>query len=397
MLTDTACKQAKPDDGKARKIYDSAGLHLLINTSGSKYWRLDYRINNKRKTLALGVYPIVTLKDARDKTLDAKRLIDKGIDPSEQKRESKQSKINDSLNTFEAIALEWGSKKMKGFDEPKHHYRRMLERDIFPIIGNKPIDSLKAIDILSVLRRVEERGHHNLSHRLLMLCGLVMRYSVQTSRIEKDCTADLRGALTKGIVKSFPTITDPVELGELLRRIDKYEGCIQVCSALKLSSLLFVRPVELREAEWSQFDFDKREWRYYVTKTKSNHIVPLSSQAMNILTELYSFSGQGKFIFPSHHYKGIEQCIGSSTLNNALRTLGYGKDDMSLHGFRATARTILDEILEYPIHLIEHQLCHKVKDVNGTSYNRTTHLEQRRGMMQEYSTYLENLKMDNSK
>ena len=391
-ISDTAIKAAKPRPDKPYKLPDEKGMYVYIHTNGSKYFRLDYRFEGKRKTLALGVYPETTLKDAREKREIARKQITDGIDPSENKKAIKESRAESAANSFEIVAREWGAKKVNDWDDKNNRSKRMLERNIFPWLGNKPITDILPKDILACLRRIEDRGTIETAHRTLQICGQVFRYAVATSRVDRDITPDLRGALPPAKGEHFAAITEPKQAAELLRAIDSYQGSLSAISALKLAPIVFVRPGELRAAEWKHIDFDAREWRYFVTKTKTEHIVPLSTQAIAILLELHPLTGHGRFIFASERTPRGDRCMSENTLNAALKRLGYGKDVMTAHGFRAMARTILDEVLGIRPDFIEHQLAHAVRDANGRAYNRTSHLTERHKMMQSWSDYLDNLK-----
>lgn len=391
-LSDTAIKNAKPNPDKAIKLPDEKGMYLLVHQNGSKYFRLDYRFEGKRKTLALGVYPETTLKDARTKRDEARELIAKGIDPSENKKAVKQAKAESAANSFEIIAREWGQKKVESWADKNNRSKRMLERNIFPWLGNKPITDIMPRDILECLRRVEDRGTIETAHRTLQICGQVYRYAVATGRAERDITPDLRGALPPAKSEHFAAITDPRQAGELLRAIDGYQGSLPALCALKLAPLVFVRPGELRSMEWAHVDLNAKEWRFFVSKTSVQHIVPLSRQAVKILQELYPLTGHGRYAFPSERTPRGDRCMSENTLNAALKRLGYGKDVMTAHGFRAMARTILDEVLGFRPDYIEHQLAHAVRDPNGRAYNRTAHLPERHKMMQTWADYLDGLK-----
>ena len=391
-ISDTTIKAAKPLPDKAYKLSDEKGLHILINPNGSKYFRLKYRFDGKEKTLALGVYPETTLKQAREKREIARKQIADGIDPSENKKAVKELKAESAANSFEIVAREWGAKKVNDWDDKNNRSKRMLERNVFPWLGNKPITDILPKDILACLRRVEDRGTIETAHRTLQICGQVFRYAVATSRVDRDITPDLRGALPPAKGEHFAAITEPKQVAELLRAIDSYQGSLSAISALKIAPMVFVRPGELRAAEWKHIDFDAREWRYFVTKTKTEHIVPLSIQAIAILLELHPLTGHGRFIFASERTPRGDRCMSENTLNAALKRLGYGKDVMTAHGFRAMARTILDEVLGIRPDFIEHQLAHAVRDANGRAYNRTSHLTERHKMMQSWSDYLDSLK-----
>ena len=390
-LTDTAIKAAKPIE-KAYKIKDEKGMFLLVHTNGSKYFRLKYYFAKKEKLLALGVYPETSLKQAREKRDIARKQIADGIDPSEHRKATKAARVQDVENSFEVIAREWGSKQVKNWDDQSNRNKRMLEKNIFPWLGHRPITDILPIEVLTCLRRIEERGAIETAHRTLQICGQVFRYAVSTARIDRDITADLRGALqtTKG--GHFASITDPKELAPLLRAIDNYSGTFTVKAALQLAPLVFVRPVELRLAQWGEIDFNTREWRYTVTKTDTPHVVPLSTQAIAILNAIKPVTGHGKYVFPSARTPNGSRAMTSEALLAGLRRMGFDKTEMTTHGFRATARTILDEVLGVRPDFIEHQLAHEVKDPNGRSYNRTAHLPERHKMMQRWADYLEELK-----
>ena len=392
-LTDTAVKNAKPRPDKAYKLPDEKGLYLLVTVNGGKWWRFDYRFDGKRKTLSMGTYPDTTLKQARDKRDNARSKLSDGIDPGENRKAVKSSRAESVSNSFEIIAREWGSKNIDTWPEKNNRSKRMLERNIFPWLGSKPITDILPMDILTCLRRVEDRGTIETAHRILQICGQVFRYAVATGRIDRDITPDLRGALPPAKGEHFAAITEPKQVAELLRAIDSYQGSLSAISALKLAPMVFVRPGELRAAEWEHINFDTKEWRYFVTKTQVEHIVPLSGQAIAILQELHPVTGHGRFIFASERTPRGDRCMSENTLNAALKRLGYGKDIMTAHGFRAMARTILDEVLSVRVDLIEHQLAHAVKDPNGRAYNRTAHLSERHKMMQSWADYLDGLKL----
>lgn len=402
LLKDVTIKYAKPEDKP--RLNDGDGLYILIKPKGAKWWRFDYTFKGKRKTLSLGVYPATSLTDARRKAEEARTNVANDIDPSNTRKETKAAeqlaKENESrldagltiINSFEHIAREWGEKKVDTWADKNNRSKRMLERNIFPWLGSKPITDILPMDILTCLRRVEDRGTIETAHRCLQLCGQVFRYAVATGRVDRDITPDLRGALPVAKGDNFASITDPKEAAPLLRAIDTYTGSFIVKSALQLAPLVFVRPGELRQAEWEHIDFDDKEWRYFVTKTKTQHIVPLSKQALDILTNLKPLTGNGRYVFPSARTPNGSRPLSDVALLAALRRMGFTKDEMSVHGFRAMARTILDEVLEFRVDFIEHQLAHAVKDANGRAYNRTAHLPARHEMMQSWSDYLDSLK-----
>ena len=345
--------------------------------------------------LALGTYPEVSVADARDKRDVARKQLAKGIDPGEAKKAAKAAKSEGSANSFEVVAREWHGKFSPRLS-PAHAAAkiRRLEVDVFPTLGTRPIGDIKAPDILRVLRRIESRGALEMAHRLKGLCGEVFRYAIVTGRADRDPTADLKGALPPPETRHFPAITDPKEVGPLLRAIDGYEGSSVVKWALQLAPLLFVRPGELRNAQWSEIDFEAAEWTIPAERMKmrQSHIVPLSSQAIAILKEAHALTGRGKFVFPGH--RSPNRPMSNNGVLAALRRMGYEKETMTGHGFRAMARTILDEVLMVRPDLIEHQLAHAVRDPNGRAYNRTAHLPERKKMMQRWAEYLDGLKQD---
>ncbi|WP_426664091.1 tyrosine-type recombinase/integrase [Rhodanobacter aciditrophus] len=389
-LTDTAIRKAKASD-KPQKLTDGAGMYLLLNPNGSKWWRLDYRHNGKRKTLSLGTYPDTGLADARDKRDAARKLLAAGIDPSEQRKAEKAAGEERAANSFEVVAREWLGKQTW-----VEHYRVKVEawmaNDVYPYVGGRPIAELSAPEFLRVGRRMEERGALESAHRVLQTCGQVMRYAIATGRADRNPVADLKGAIASPAERHHAAITDPAVLGGLLRAIEGYTGDITTRAALKLSALLFVRPGELRHAEWAEFDLDAGEWNIPAGKMKMRqpHLVPLCEQAVAILRELHQLTGRGQYVFPGG--RSPRRPMSNNAINAALRRMGYGTDTMTAHGFRATARTILDEVLGYRVDFIEHQLAHAVKDPNGRAYNRTAHLPERRKMMQGWADYLDALR-----
>jgi integrase len=390
-LTDTAVRNAKPGE-KPYKLFDELGLFLLITPAGGKLWRQRFRFDGKEKLLAFGGYPDLGLKDARQKRDEARKLLANGIDPAENRKAQKAAREERGANSFEVIAREWFAKYSTKWAE-NHGNRtiRRLERDIFPWLGGRPIADLKASELLTTLRRIEKRGAIETSHRALQNCGQVMRYAIATGRAERDISADLRGALTPVTGDHFAAVTEPKQVAELLRTLEGYQGTLPVACALRLAPLVFVRPGELRNAEWKDIDLETAEWRYHVTKTDSDHIVPLASQAVAILRELHSLTGSGRYVFPGARTNG--RPMSDNAILAAMRRMGISKEEMSGHGFRAMARTILDEVLGVRPDLIEHQLAHAVKDPNGRAYNRTAHLSERRKMMQMWADYLDKLKV----
>jgi integrase len=398
-LSDTACKNAhkneKAGSGKPFKLSDEKGLFLLVKPQADgwgKWWRFKYRFEGKEKLLSLGTYPETSLAQAREKRDEARKQIAAGIDPGENRKAVKAARAESVANSFEVIAREWGLKKVENWEEKNHRSKRMLERNIFPWLGGKPIAEILPKDILACLRRVEDNGTIETAHRTLQICGQVFRYAVATGRADRDITHDLKGALPPAKGEHFAAITEPKEVAELLRAIDGYQGSLPAVCALKLAPLVFVRPGELRTMQWQDVNLDSAEWRFFITKTKVQHIVPLSRQAVDILQELYPLTGRGRYAFPSERTPNGDRCMSENTINAALKRLGYGKDKLTGHGFRAMARTILDEVLGVRPDFIEHQLAHAVRDPNGRAYNRTAHLSERHKMMQQWADYLDALK-----
>ncbi len=392
MLSDIETRNAKPQ-AKPYKLSDERGLYLLVQPSGGKLWRFDYRHEGKRKTLALGGYPDTKLKDARERRDVARKQLADGIDPSENRKAQKQARDDLNANSFEVVAREWFGKFQPTWTEG--HSSKIisrLERDIFPWVGARPIAEVKAPELLKCLRRVENRGALETAHRALQNCGQVLRYAIATGRAERDISADLRGALTPVRQSHHAAITDPQAIGELLRAIDGYSGSLVTKCALRLAPLVFLRPGELRQAEWSEIDLDKAEWNIAAERMKMRepHLVPLSSQAVEILREVHALTGQSRYVFPGARTNG--RPMSDNAILAALRRMGYAKEEMSGHGFRAMARTLLDEVLGVRPDYIEHQLAHAVRDPNGRAYNRTAHLVERRKMMQLWADYLEKIK-----
>lgn len=391
-LTDTFIKQVKPNKPTGDKHTDGGGLYLLVKPAG-KYWRMDYRYLDKRKTLALGVYPAVSLASARRRRDEARELLAEGIDPSQAKREDRHTKATAAGQTFEAIANQWllkigPSRTASTQDKVK----AWLDHNVFPAIGKMPIADIKPRDVLAAVQKMETRGAVESAHRVKQVCGQIFRFAVALDLVERDVTADLRGVLTSPVRGNFAAITEPKEAGALLRAIYGYHGHPAAVAALKLAPMLFVRPGELRAAEWAEIDLDAAEWRIPGAKMKMkvDHLVPLSTQAVAILRDLQQITGHGHYVFPSLRSKA---CMSENTINAALRYMGYSKEVMTGHGFRAMARTILDEVLGERVDLIEHQLAHTVRDPLGRAYNRTSHLPARREMMQRWADYLDKLRI----
>lgn len=389
-LTDTAVRNAKPAT-KPAKLFDERGLFLIVTPGGGKWWRFRYKFGGKEKLLSVGTYPDIGLKDARERRDAARKLLAEGVDPAENRKAQKSARADRAANSFEVVAREWYAKRAPNWAE--HHGDRIIrrfERDIFPWIGERPIADVNAPELLATVQRIEKRGALETAHRALGNCGQVFRYAVATGRAIRDPSGDLRGALPPVKGEHFAAVTEPKQAAELLRTLDGYQGSLTVACALRLAPLVFVRPGELRKAEWADIDLDAAEWRYTVTKTDTAHIVPLATQAVAILRDLHALTGAGRFVFPGARTNG--RPMSDNAILAAMRRMGIAKDEMSGHGFRAMARTILDEVLGVRPDLIEHQLAHAVKDPNGRAYNRTAHLPERRKMMQQWADYLDKLK-----
>lgn len=389
-LSDVTVRNAKPG-AKPARMFDGGGLYLEVAPTGGKLWRFKYRFGGKEKLLALGKYPDVSLKDARERRDEARRLLANEVDPSENRKQQKAAKIERSANSFEVVAREWIAKNTPTW-AASHTSKiiRRLEMYVYPWLGGKPIADITAPDLLAIARRIEAKGAIETAHRALQNCGQVFRYAVATGRAERDPTGDLRGALQSVTSKHMAAVTEPNKVAELLRTFDTYQGTLTVRCALQLAPLVFVRPGELRTAEWKDIDLDAAEWRYIASKKGNAHIVPLSQQAVAILREIQALTGEGRYVFPSA--RSNERPMSDNAILAAMRRLGIAKDEMSGHGFRAMARTILDEVLGFRPDLIEHQLAHAVRDPNGRAYNRTAHLPERRKMMQAWADYLDKLK-----
>lgn len=390
-LSPMQVRNAKPKD-KTYKLSDGGGLYLSVYPNGSKLWHMKVtQPSGKENRLSFGKYPDVSLELARQYRDDARKLKAVGINPIQAKKAQKTAAKESAANSFEVIAREWFERQKPVWVES--HASRVIARlqtDVFPWIGSRPIAEITAPEYLSVFRRIEERGAVETAHRVKSICGQVQRYAVATSRADSDPIGALKGALPPVKAKHFAAITEPKQVAELLRMIDGYTGTFTVACALKLAPLVFVRPGELRMAEWVDIDFNTAEWRYMVTKTKSQHIVPLSKQALAILRELHVVTGNGRYLFPGARTNG--RPMSDNAINAAFRRMGISREEMTGHGFRAMARTILDEVLQVRPDLIEHQLAHAVKDALGRAYNRTSHLKERKKMMQDWADYLDDLK-----
>ena len=391
-LSDTKIRTIKPL-GKPFKVSDERGLFLLVTPSGGKWWRLKYRLNGKEKSLSLGVYPDVSLANAREKRDQARKVIAAGSDPSELRKANKASKTENTINSFEVITRIWLKNYAANLSKATSDKNlRLFERDIFPWIGAKPIAELKPKDILDAARRIEARGAVDTAKRAIQLCGQVFQQAVIDEKVMSDPTRDIRRAIKPLKDKHFASITEPKEVAELLRAIDAFNGSFVVMCAIRLAPLVFVRPGELRLAKWADINLDASEWRYLVTKTNTDHLVPLSKQTITILRELHPLTGSGEYVFQVGN--DPKKPMSAATINAALQRMGYDtKTQITGHGFRAMARTILHERLNIDPHIIEHQLAHAVPDNLGAAYNRTKFIKQRTAMMQTWADYLDELKV----
>lgn len=390
-LTDSAAKNAKPAD-KPYKLTDGGGMYLLVQPNGAKYWRMAYRLHGKQKLLAIGVYPAVGLATARERRDEARKKLAAGVDPSVAKRVEKRTARLAASNTFEAVAHGWMNERKTVVEIGQ--YEKTLARfesDVFPWLGRRPITEVDAPEILAVLKRIDGRGARYTAHRVRSEISRVFRYGIKEGYCKTDPARDLVDAIPPAQTTHFASITDPAKVAEMLRSFDGFSGTFPVLCALKLAPLLFVRPGELRHAQWVQFDLDKGEWRYLVTKTKTEHLVPLSLQAIAILRELHALTGAGHYVFPGARDRN--RPMSEAAINAALRRLGYDtRTEITGHGFRAMARTILHEELDQKPEVIEHQLAHTVPDNLGSAYNRTKFIKKRREMMQKWADYLDRLK-----
>ena len=402
MLTDLTVRTAKPRE-RPYKLWDSGGMFLIVTPRGGRWWKLKYRVYGREKSLSLGVYPRVSLALARERREKAKDLLEAGIDPSAQRQAEKRA----HSASFESVAREWLAMQAK--TDAKHgraalskrtwnRALRVFERLIFPQLGRRPIATITVPDLLRVLKRIEATGHHDTCHRAKQRCGQVFRYAIVTGRADRDLTADLRGALAPVRTTNLAAITDPTLIGELLRDIDSYCGRRITTLAMKLAPLVFVRPGELRAAQWREFDLDRAEWRIPAERMKmrEEHVVPLSTQAMQIVRELHPLTGDTRYVFPSP--RTYAKPMSENAITAALRRMGYTGREMTWHGFRSLASTCLNEQGWHP-DLIELQLAHAERNKVRAAYNRAQRLAERRQMMQWWADYLDELRVaknDNS-
>ena len=383
----------KAGEGKPGKLSDGGGLYLLTKASGSRLWRMKYRHGDKEGLLAFGVYPEVSLAEARRRRDEARVVLRDGANPAGAKRARKAAGKVAAANTFEAIGREWLDKqraKLAPATLAKAEW--MLADNAFPWLGSRPIGEIDAPELLAVLRRIESRGAIETAHRVKDRCGQVFRYAIATGRATRDPSSDLRGALAPIVRRSHAAVTDPAKVGELLRALDGYEGQFATRCALRLSPLLFARPGNLRHMEWTELDLDAGEWRIPANKMKvrESHVIPLATQAVAILRELQPLTGQGRYCFPGLRTAG--EPMSENTVNAALRRLGFDKDTMTGHGFRAMASTRLNE-LGWPPDVIERQLAHAERNKGRAAYNRASYMAERVKMMQAWADYLDGLRV----
>lgn len=395
-LTDTAIKNAKPAE-KPRRLSDEKGLYLEISPRGGKWWRLKYRFAGKERRLSLGTYPEVSLAEARERRDKARKLVAAGVDPSQERKRERAAQAERAINTLESVAMEWLA--AQGWAS---NYREKVEgrlkRWIFPLLGSRPLRDITAPELLTALRRIEAAGNVETARRAKQHVSRVYRFAMAAGKADANPAAGLEEALqAKPKANHFAAVTDPDRVGEVLRAIDAFQGTPAVTAALKLAPLLLVRPGELRRAEWEEIDLDAALWAIPAEKMKMRqaHLVPLPTQAVAILRDLQPWTSRSRYVFPGG--RSAHRPMSENALTAALRRIGYANGEVTVHGFRATARTLLDEVLDFRPDYIEHQLAHQVRDANGRAYNRTTFLEQRRAMLQRWADYLDELRAGDSK
>lgn len=395
-LTATTVAKAKPQK-KPVKLTDGGGLYLFVSQAGGKHWRYDYRYAGKRKTLSIGSFPEITLAMARQKHQDARRLLAEETDPNEAKKQVRFKNSTVAKNTFKSVAEEWFAAKID--DKSKTHRdrtTRILDKNLFPAFGKRPIKEINAPELLACLRKIESKGTIDTAHRAKNVAGQVFRFGIASGKCERDPSQDLKGALKNKTTKHLPTLLNKNQIRALLLAIDNYQGSANVIAALRLSILLFQRPGEMRHMEWSEINWEERRWEIPANKDgeskkiKSDHFVPLCRQAIATLAEHKRLTGNGKYVFPSP--RGASRPLSENGVRTALRTMGFSNDDITPHGFRAMARTLLDEELGYRVDIIEAQLAHAVKDPTGRAYNRTSFIKERTDMMQAWADFLDLLK-----
>lgn len=402
-LSATGVAALKAVEGKTQKFFDGGGLFLQVgplrrNEEGkplpaSRHWRLKYRIGNEEKLISLGAYPDVSLAEARRKRDLAREKIAKGIDPALESKARRKNDATDLPDCFETVAREWHGKYSHTWSASHATtILRRLEKEVFPFLGTRHVNEIKAPELLGVLRRTETRGALDIAHRVRDYCNKIFGYAIATGIAERNPASDIQKALPPVVNRHYAAPTDPKDVAPMLKAFDTYTGSYVVKCALQLLPMLFCRPGELRAAEWTEIDLDAAEWNIPASRMKMKvaHLVPLPHQAVEILESLQTITGRDRYVFPSH--RSTQRCMSENALTAAYRRLGFEKHEVTAHGFRATARTILDEVLHQRPDFIEHQLAHAVKDPNGRAYNRTAHLAERRKMMQLWADYLDGLK-----
>lgn len=397
MLTDTKLKSLVAKE-KAYKVSDAGGLYIQVKPNGGKYWRMKYRFMGKEKLLAVGVYPNVTLAAARKARDSAKELLTNGVDPALHKQQQRDHRHTEIANSFGSIAIEWHSKQAtKWAAVTAQRQLALLDNDILPYLGKRPVTDLKTFELVGCLNRIVDRGALETAHKARQVLNQVCRYAKQTGRLEHNPASDLAGAIPPKQTNHMAAITEPAPFGRLLVDIDRYQGTQIIRIALALAPLVFQRPGELCAMEWSEVDLEQALWiiplekKKERNKTEGDHIVPLSAQALALLKDIHPLTGHGRYVFPNQ--RNYDAPIRTESLNKALRLIGYDtRHQQCIHGFRACARTMLDEQLQLRIEWIEHQLAHKVRDALGNAYNRTKHLPERINMMQRWADYLDSLK-----
>lgn len=388
ILSASTIKKLTSEGKKIKKYCDGDGLYLWVYEDGKKIWYYRYSLGKIRRDLYIGLFPALSLADARSKAEEYRSLAKSGIDPI---REKNKDKIRERTNSFKKLALEWYdvniSQKTAGY---KQNVKNNLEKNILPYIGLNSANSITVDEVIDIIKRIESRGSYDMSHRALGLMNNIFRYGKAIGVCDSNPADGLIGILKKSDKKHFGAPLTEKEVSDVLKAVDSYSGLSVLAKmALKIMPYVFVRPTELISAKWKDIDLDKKEWRYLVTKTKTEHIVPLANQVVEMFKELKRFTGNREYVFGIHSDKHISR----QAVLIHYRRLGFNSDKVTLHGWRATARTMLDEILEYPPHIIEQQLAHTVLDPLGRAYNRTKHLEQRREMMQRWADYLDELKL----
>lgn len=391
-LTDPKAKKAAPKE-RDYKISDEKGLYLLVTKKGGKYWRMKYRFAGKEKTLAIGVYPEVTLKEAREKRDEARKMLADNLDPSAMKKQAKRQLVEEDALAFERIALQWYEiTKSKWSDTHANRVHKIIKNELGPSIGHITIGKVTAPQLLEAIRKIEAREAYETAAKTRRVAGQIFRYGIASGLCQYDLAASITDAMQHVETTHMAAITEPKELGRLLASFEFFNGTPTVGAALRLSPMLFQRPGEIRHMEWAELDLDAARWEIpsHKMKMRQEHIVPLPTQAIEILKELVPLTGRGKYVFPNP--RGASRPMSENAVRIALRNLGYDKDTITPHGFRATARTLLDEVLGFRIDWIEQQLAHAVKDATGRAYNRTKYLEGRQQMMQRWADYLDELK-----